>query len=50
MTATILSAEHRFVIFEQVAKWGVKLDWLIVMEIDGDSMIRIEHCGHKILT
>ena len=42
--------EHIFVIFEQAAKQAVKLDWLIVVEIDGNSTTKIEHYGHKIPT
>ena len=38
--------------FEQAVKRAVKLDWLIVVEIDvdGDSTTRTEDYGHKIPT
>ena len=47
-TAANLNVEHGFVFFEQAVKRAVNLDWLIVVEIDGDSTTRIEHYGLKI--
>ena len=49
-TAANLNVKHGFVFFEQAVKRAVTLDWLIVMEVDGDSTTRIEYYGHKIPT
>ena len=48
MTDANLPTEHRFAIFERVANWMVKLDWLTIVDINGVSKARIEHYGHEI--